>query len=61
MNQEGILCMKAMVDALISVAGMQAANQYRTNCGNQVAYVEQDFYNVQANLDAIFQLYIGHV
>jgi len=61
MNQEFLLCLKAITDAQISVAGFQAENQRCTLAGYTPTHNESDFLAVQAILDELFALYIGHV
>ncbi len=46
-----ILSQTAMLNA--EVAMMVAANQYRTNCGDQIAYGEEEFANVIKGFETV--------
>ena len=51
-----LLLLKAITDAQIQVAAMQAENEQRKHLGQAMAYTEQDFFNVGNCLDQIWQV-----
>jgi hypothetical protein len=61
MNQAYLSCLKAITDAQIAIAGMQAENKYRELCGLQIAYTEEAFVNVQKGLDMWWEHHISQV
>lgn len=44
--EEAVSRFERSVDKLQQILGMQAENDYRKICGDQVAYVENDFHSV---------------